>query len=300
MRSPLTLLMAAGLTLALTVGARTLVAQGGENKAFEYHSFDVPDAVSTSPQGINARGDIVGVYVRSGVSHGFLWREGTVTTIDYPGAAYTDARGINAQGDIVGAYRMPGEPGVNLHGYLLSRHGEFSRLDFPGHTNTIPQRITATGVVLGCRHDNDLMMTMRGITMDAKGVNEAGEIEAFASMNNGATPDGRLIVGLYIDEDLNRGRGYLLYNGTTFIPFDVPGSASTAAWDVNANGAVVGVYTAQSVAHGFVWSGPSFESIDFPGARATRAFGINSQGTVVGNHTDAANRIHGFIAVRRP
>jgi hypothetical protein len=38
-------------------------------------------------------------------------------------------------------------------------------------------------------------------------------------MNNGATPDASLIVGLYIEMDTNRGRGYLL-DGETFIPFD--------------------------------------------------------------------------------
>ena len=131
-----------------------------DDSAAHYASIDVPGATFTSAQGINARGDIVGFYVQAGVTHGYVLSEGTITTIDYPGALYTDARGINAQGDVVGAYRMAGEPAVNFHGYLRNRHGEFSPVDFPGHTNTIPQRITSTGLILGCRHDNDLMTTM--------------------------------------------------------------------------------------------------------------------------------------------
>jgi uncharacterized membrane protein len=225
-----------------------------------------------------------------------------MTTINYPGAVFTDARGINARGEIVGTYRMAGEPPVNFHGYLRSRHGEFSQVDFPGHTNTIPQRITANGLILGCRHDSDTMGTMHGITMNARDLAGGGsEIDAFASMNNGATLDGRLIVGLYTDMDTNRGHGYLLFGGSDFIPFDVPGSTFTAAWDVNPSGGVVGVYRdAKNVPHGFVWSGPQFESIDVPGALSTRAFGINASGTVVGNYTDEKNKVRGFVAVRRP
>ena len=288
------------VALALAAGVQTRAAQGQANQPFDYYTFDVPGATATNPQGINARGDIVGNYTKSGVTHGFLWSGITLTTIDYPGAAFTDARGINAQGDIVGSYRMPGEPPVNFHGYLLNRHGEMSPVDFPYHTNTIPQRITATGLILGCRHDTDLMETMRGVTIDPKDWSQNSEVEAFASMHNGATPDGRLIVGLYTDMDTNRGHGYLLYGGT-FIPFDVPGSTSTAAWDVNASGAVVGVYRdARNAIHGFLWSGLQFESIDVPGAVTTRAFGINSSSTLVGNYVDGNNRTHGFVAMKRP
>jgi uncharacterized membrane protein len=126
-----------------------------------------------------------------------------------------------------------------------------------------------------------------------------GETDAFASMNNGVTPDGRLIVGLYTDMDTNRGHGYLLY-ADGFIPFDVPASTFTAAWDVNARGEVVGVYRdASNLAHGFLWAGFQFEAINFPGAAQTRAFGINSRGTIVGNYTDTSNKLHGFVATRR-
>jgi probable HAF family extracellular repeat protein len=140
---------------------------------------------------------------------------------------------------------------------------------------------------------------MRGITINSHDPNEYGEIDAFGSMNNGATPDGRLIVGLYTDMDTDRGRGYLLY-GDTFIPFDVPGSTFTAAWDVNAAGQVVGVYRdAAGLAHGFLWSALQFEAINVPGAMATRVFGINSHGIVVGSYTDATNRVRGFVAAKR-
>jgi len=52
-------------------------------------------AVFTEGEGINDRGDIVGLYRSSdGVTHGFLLRDGNFTSINNPGAAYTDARGV--------------------------------------------------------------------------------------------------------------------------------------------------------------------------------------------------------------
>jgi uncharacterized membrane protein len=258
----------------------------------------VPGATQRgNAMGINARGDIVGAYGDASGTHGYLLRDGAFTPIDYPGAVYTDARGINSRGEIVGGYRMLGEPGVNIHGYLRSKDGDFIPLDFPGHTNTIPQRIGRDGLVVGCRHDADTMATMRGVMINARDIGEFDEIDAFASMNNGATPDGSLIVGLYTDMDTNRGRGYLLY-GETFIPFDVPGSTFTAAWDINPGRAVVGVYRDMTGFHGFLWDDLRFHAIDFPGATATRAFGINSRGDIVGNYADATGRLHGYVAAR--
>jgi len=233
--------------VAIAIGATVLAtAVTGKERVLVYATIDVPGATRTSPQGINSKGDISGGFVDSaGQQHGFLLRDGVFTKIDYPGAEYTDARGLNSRGEIVGAYRMPGEPSVNRHGYLRTRHGEFLAADFPGHTSTIPQRITASGLILGCRHEHELMETMRGVTLNARDPGEFTETDAFASMHTGATPDGSLIVGLFTDMDAGRRRGYLLY-GDTFIPFDVPGSRGTQAWDLNPRGAVVGVYRTQA------------------------------------------------------
>ena len=287
------------LALGLVAGAHgggSSAPDDDKRAEFCFSSIDVPGATATSnAMGINSRGDIVGAFTDAAGSHGYLLSDGALSKIDYPGAVYTDARGINSRGDIVGGYRMAGEPAVNIHGYLRTRHGEFVPVDFPGHTNTIPQRITRNGLLLGCRHDTDTMSTMRGVMINAHDPSESAEIGEFASMNNGATPDASLIVGLYTEMETGRGRGYLLY-GETFIPFDVPGSTFTAAWDVNPEGTVVGVYRNAIGFHGFLWERLRFRTVDFPGASATRLFGINSGGDVVGNYADAAGKVHGFVA----
>lgn len=62
---------------------------------------DVPGASFTEARGINAQGDIVGVYTTT-APHGFLLHEGTFTTIDVPGASSTTALSVSPNGGIVG------------------------------------------------------------------------------------------------------------------------------------------------------------------------------------------------------
>ncbi len=259
---------------------------------YTYTRIAYPAATATTAWGINAGGDVVGDYVDpAGVRHGFLLQNGEFTTIDVPNAL-TSARAISPGGNIVGIYRGASEPAVNAHGFLLSRQGDTTLIAFPGHTNTIPQRILPDGTILGCRHDNDTMGSMRGVAFDRSG---PSEIAAFASMNNGATPDRRRIVGLWTNG--TRGEGYTIDDGV-FTSFIVPGSDFTAAWDVNPTHEIAGVQHNATGFHGFVQTvDGDYVSIDFPGATATRAFGINARGDVVGSYV-SASQTFGFVAQR--
>jgi len=266
------------------------------DRAYVFSAVDVPGATLTQAVGINPAGEIVGSYRdAAGKQHGFVLTADGYTSIDFPGAISTDARGISPDGDIVGTFRLAGEPPVNVHGYLLTKHGEFLRVDFPGHTSAIPQRILPDGTILGCYHDADTMSTMHGMSVGPHG---ATEIDISASMHNGATPNGNKIAGLYTDMMTGRARGYVL-DGPNFIPFDVPGSTATQAWDMNPSADIVGVYRdGANKFHGFVvdedWQ---FETIDVPGASATRAFGINPRGDIAGFFVDAKGT-HGFVGRR--
>jgi uncharacterized membrane protein len=262
---------------------------------FDFTTIEVPGALSTVAFGINPRGEIVGTYLDASFrSHGFLLQDGRLTTIDFPGAAGNDARGIGPNGEIVGGYWMPGEPAVNIHGYLRRTNGDFELVNYPGHTNTIPQRLLPDGTILGCRHDHNTMDTMRGIVMGKDG---SSEISAFASMHNGATPNGKRITGLYTNMDAgNRTEGYLyLADRDEFIPLLVPGSSSTAAWDMGPAGDIVGNYRNASGFHGFLLRADRYLTIDVPGATATRAFGINPGGAIVGSYV-SGGKTRGFLA----
>lgn len=286
------LLVLAG-ALALLVGAIHA------DPPFQFSSIDFPGAVLTNAQGINAEGDVVGIYAdTSGKQHGYLLRNGIFSTIDFPGATLTNARGISPDGDIVGSYStsVGTQPPATIHGFLLSE-GNYSEVQFPGHLGTIAQRITANGDILGCLHDTDLMSTMYGFTRTAGAYSSVPGVQA--SMNNGATPDGNHIVGLYTDMMTGVTHGYTIDFGT-FTSFDVPGSIQTNGWDMNPEGDIVGVFVdTNKRVHGFLRSDGDYTSIDYPGAAATRAFGINPERDVVGAYVDSANKTHGFILSKR-
>jgi probable HAF family extracellular repeat protein len=294
-----------------------LVVSVGEAAQPRYTSFDYPGATSTTPQGINSAGDVVGFYVDTkNATHGFLLSSGTFTSIDYPGAIATQARAINANGDIVGTHvDAAGLPGGGLRGFLLEGK-EFTEIMYPGHMNTILQRITDEGVILGCYHDQDTMGTMHGITYQIQDPGSFAELPTQASMNNGALVRGEVVAGLYTDMMTNVNHSYLA-SKDLFAPFDFPFSIGTSAWDMSSQGEVAGVYTdSAKKVHGFVLTldssvltfgidpqfgvngSFSFTSVDFPGATATNVRGINTDGTVVGFYVDAAGKTHGFLLTR--
>jgi uncharacterized membrane protein len=250
----------------------------------------------------------VGTYTdQANQTHAFLLSGGNFTMIDYPGAIATQGRGINSRGDIVGTHSGPNlfKPGAggDIHGFLLRAGASLPEpVDYPGHMNTIAQRITETGQILGCYHDHDTMGSMHGfLASDGNYVALDGTEDSLtvpASMNNGATPGGQLITGLY--SDMMGTHGYVIGNGT-FASFDFPGAVATSAWDMNPSGEIVGVYVDTALrTHSFLLIHGEFVSIDYPapGVKATRAFGINLQGDVVGAYVDAGGVTHGFLLIR--
>ena len=267
--------------------------------SFAFTTIEFPNARGTTALGINAGGDVVGVYVDQSLrTHGFLLRDGEFTSIDYPGAVFTEARGIGQGGEIVGRYRLPGEASIVSHGFRLSRQGEFSAIEFEGY-NTIPQRVLPDGTVLGCRHGQDLMGSMRGIVVGARG---SEELDEFASMHNGASPDLRRIVGLYTDMADGRPKGYLIEDGDfTPLVFDdgTNSTTQTAAWDVNPAGAIVGNHRDATGFHGFILIDGEYTAIDVPvtGATVTRTFGVNARGDIVGSYS-LGGRTRGYMARR--
>lgn len=86
----------------------------------------------------------------------------------------------------------------------------------------------------------------------------------------------------------------LLYDGTSFIAIDPPGSRFTEAADISDSSVIVGEYNDGTATHGFVDNSGTFTIIDFPGATATLASGINSNGDIVGFYADS-NGTHGFL-----
>lgn len=273
--------------------AGALVDDGFVSNAFNdptYTTLDYPNALLTAAFDINNSGQIVGFYRDSAV-HGFLYNRVTrsFVSIDYTDPVCTtgtDARSINERGDIVGTCT---DSAGNFYGYLLTADG-FSPVFAPGHLSTIAQGISSDGShIVGCIHDTNMTTTMFGMSHDSAGFEffggMFGGLNGIGFMHNGVSPSGKIRVGLFMDMTVNRGRAYILQDGVA-LPFDYPGATLTQAWDVNAQGDVVGVYrdTAGRI-HGFLRSAQGeFTSIDFPNATLTRAFGINASGDIVGTY----------------
>ncbi len=317
--------------------APKLATDESSRPAFTFATIDVPGAMATLATGINAQGQVVGIYYdTAGNEHGFLLKHGSFFTVDVPGSLVgvpgtlpTEANGINNAGDIVGDYYAPpGAPGAPActsdtptfspqcrRGFLLSE-GRFSDVLVPGKAGSIPNAITPDGKIYGCDHDDDYIASMVGfgrigpytyITLDAGG----GELsnpneQVLASMNNGATPDGAIIVGLYVDppDPSGQNHGYIVQGGK-FRTYDISGSTLTQIWGINSDADFVGLYDdANANEHGFLqhWGSSAPITIDVPSgppfnATLTDAFAINSGGVIVGLYIDTAGTYHGYRAV---
>ena len=299
-------------------------------QSFNFVSIDVPCtacpggiARRTTIGGINPGGDIVGTYTDAvGGQHGFLLSGGQFTTFDVPNALSTSASGINPGGDIVGSYTAPvsaapwGDPtycpaagsAACIKGFLYS-HGKFSTILFPGHPGAVPARITPDGSIYGCLHDFDTMGSMYAAALTRDGdtslVAGGGELSDPSmgypiSMHRGATPDGNVMVGFYVDMATGHQHGYILQNAM-LQTYDVPNSLFTVVWDINPKEELVGNYKdASGKVHGFLQPGDGSApiTIDYPkNAVGTTATGLNPEGAIVGQYTDTMSHVHGFLAV---
>ena len=167
--------MGTRFVLASAVAA-LLIAQPGFAQTYnDFTLIDVPCdsgaptfcpdglAVQTVVNGINARGDIVGLFVDgTRRQHGFVRSGGEYVTIDVPGELAglsgitfpTTANGINRAGEIVGSYTVTvtnesapldspaycpaASPAACIKGFLY-RHGRFYSVLYPSHPGAIPQ-----------------------------------------------------------------------------------------------------------------------------------------------------------------
>ncbi|HKB68628.1 MAG TPA: PxKF domain-containing protein [Pyrinomonadaceae bacterium] len=267
--------------------AMGIIAARVDAQVGSFSSLDYPDAVFTDARAINTAGQIVGRYILSGVSHGYLFAGGTFATIDFPGASGTNANWINDSGQIVGTYNLAGLD----HGYLLSG-GAFSTIDFPGATHTdllginndgtkFVGNYTAAGVEHGFLLSGGTFTTIDFPGTEAntaRAVNNSGRIVGYSAVTLGGI-----------------GHGFL-YSGGTFATIDFPGSNNNQAQGINDDGQIVGdYYDSNGAYHGFLFSAGNFTSFDFPSADDTAGFGITDSGQIAGYY-QMGGTIHGFVA----
>lgn len=201
---------------------------------------------------INNRGDISGWYTVAGARHGYVLKDGVVTTIDYPGAAFTQVNGISDRGVIFGHFRGPVAP---FHGFVLE-DGVFTQIDVPGAFSTFPFYINTRGDIAGEFNDrageigHGYVITKHGelITFDAPGA------PANSTLAIGIN-DRREILGYYRKPD-GQLQTFIVDVDEVAVPeayhyVTLPGRDGTPETGNN-RGAFVGFYTDDAGIHGLI------------------------------------------------
>lgn len=249
----------------------------------------------------------------------------------------TVARGINPAGEIVGSFNAPYDPprsttadanspeycpfpasdsrsAACIKGFLYQR-GRFSVVLFPGHPGAIPGAISPDGSIYGCMHDYDTMNSMfsaawirtsatytyTSLAAGGGGVSDPNQSYP-NSMHGGATPDGRVVTGFYVDMS-NHTHGYIIEDDV-LQTYDIADSLATVVWDINPGLEIAGTYIdAEKRQHGFIQlPGSAPVTIDAPTIEpfyATRTVfqGVNAAGVLTGQYTDIQGRTHGLVAI---
>jgi len=181
-----------------------------ENKG----DFITLDPLNVRSQGgfINTLGQVVGTYRDNTANqkrHGFIWRNGTFTTlnINAPGDHHvfgTVAFGINDFGEVVGNYVAEDDP-AHRHGFLRSSTGDFTTFDARNAVVTIGEGINNDGTIVGvytladgALHGFVLKKGGAFTTVDVPDLNGNAQQTEINSINTNGE-----IVGFYIDSKEN-------------------------------------------------------------------------------------------------
>jgi hypothetical protein len=252
-----------------------------------FANFDVPNATATSVFGITTAGTLAGSFNdANGTEHGFVYKNGSFTTIDFPGSVSTEIRGMNNNEAIVGRYIDSVQ--FHVHGFLLME-GQFTTIEFPGASQTYADGINDQGSIEGFYSDANGQHGFALTAGDYASFDFPGATRTIGTgINNGG-----VIVGEY-NNSSGGAHAFLLRRGQ-FTTVDLP-VGNPHALNITNSGSIVGNYFTDS-GHGFIWHEGIFQTVDYPGAFSTIPFALSSDGTLVGSYVDGNTfQNHGFVA----
>jgi len=204
-----------------------------------FATVHVPGAMSSQAQGINNRGQIVGVYstdsnaisAPDATRRGFLLDRGRYVRLDVPGARDTNAFDINDRGQVVGQYE---DADGRFHGYVW-QWGRFRTIDVPGQSSTDATGINNRGQITGITGP---VQASVGFVLDRGRFTTFRVPGAQATASYGINDQGQ-IVGFSISGPTATGpSGFLRDARGRFTAINRPGAVGTAAFDINNRGQI--------------------------------------------------------------
>lgn len=231
-------------------------------------TIDVPGATGTFAADVNEKGDVTGSFRGTDRhTHGFVQRDGIISTFNVPGSRFTAAVGMNNQGQIVGEYESADR---GFHGFVLdSETGLFTTIDRgPGvglFASSAAFAINNSSEIGGTFFDPDTFRAYLLKNGSFRDLDVPGQGDATIEGLN----DRGDAVGIYNDVNLLQ-HGFVLSHGN-FQTVDLPGESNTFALGINASGAIVGQYSApDGSSHSFLATPVPGDGQDHPPATSAQ------------------------------
>jgi probable HAF family extracellular repeat protein len=288
-----------GITLAGVLALVALPDRGHAN-AIAYTVTDLGAlfanhiSAANSTYGINASGQVVGVY---GLSDGQFntdvdavrWTGTSMTNLSNNGGGGAAAYGINDSGQVVGFWKtnFPGSQATVWTGTSPQNLG-----DFGGHFSTA-YGINNSGVVVGA--SRYLNTTVRAFRYSGGALQDIGTLGGNQSWAYGINDSGQ-ITGAS-EYSTSSQRRHAFRDGVALENF---GGFDSAGFSINASGQVAG-YSDRLLGnvndrHAVRWTGTTAEDLGtLPGYSVSMGYGINDSGDVVGNCLSDSNLKAAFL-----
>ena len=272
--------------------------------------IEVPGALETYADFVNASGGMVGSYVDAeGRYHPYIRTpNGKFVSLDFPvtgDGEYFFIHGINDEGVIVARFKRIGQIPRTLSGTFREGLVEFK---VPGSVSTQGWNINQDGSIVGYydstderRHgfiarpavpvDDQPVVTTSDFNYTFETIGVPG-VEFLALT---ASSDFEDYAGYTLDADGEKEVAFTLIDGV-FTTYDFPGSQRTHFYALGNNGQAAGHYEdSDGLYHGVVLENGELRQYDFPGSVQTELYGISdATGALTGNFIDDSGVRRGF------
>lgn len=237
--------------------------------------------------GINNLDQAVGYFTQNCVDRdcnggvqGFLYSNGSFSSVNVPGSPSTYANGINDLGEIVGSYA---DLNTGFWGGFVDSGNHFTTVSIPGAYSTSAMGINDTGEIVGT------YSTIQGNTLVNRGFIDVGG--SYTSLSfPGATQteiNGINNLGVVIGSYSESGpvQQPFIYTAGQYYPINVPGMADNTVqgFSINDLGYIVGDANDSGSPQAFLYADGNFQWLSAPGAYETIAGGINDTDTFIGS-----------------